>query len=61
MRIRVQWSDGRQREVEIRTLRELDRFVGWHMQEGQVDLHDDGDGLILVVTRPEPAAAPASP
>jgi hypothetical protein len=50
MRIRVIWPNGREREVEIHSLRELDRFVGWHMQEGPVDLRpDDGDGLQLVV------------
>jgi hypothetical protein len=50
MRIRVIWPNGREREVEINTLRELDRFVGWHMREGRVDLKpDDGEGLQLVV------------
>jgi hypothetical protein len=50
MLIRVIWPNGREREVEIHTLRELDRFVGWHMQEGPVDLlPDDGEGLRLVV------------
>jgi hypothetical protein len=52
MRIRVQWSNGREREVEVRTLRDLDRFVGWHLKEAaSVDLRPDGDGLRLVVTR----------
>jgi hypothetical protein len=50
MRIRVTWPNGREREVEVHSLRELDRFVGWHMAEaGRVDLKPDGDGLHLLV------------
>ena len=53
MRIRVIWPNGREREVDIQNLRELDRFVGWHMQEGRVDLKPDGDGLQLLVLPPD--------
>jgi len=51
MRIRVIWPNNREREVEVHTLRELDRFVGWHQQEGyRVDLKPDGSqGLRLLV------------
>jgi hypothetical protein len=50
MRIRVTWPNGNEREVEVHSLRELDRFVGWHMRDGQrCDLKPDGDGLHLVV------------
>jgi len=50
MRIRVTWPNGREREVEVHTLRELDRFVEWHQREStRVDLRPDGDGLQLVV------------
>ena len=50
MRIRVTWPNGREREVEVYTLRELDRFVEWHQRESKrVDLKPDGDGLQLLV------------
>ncbi len=50
MRVRVTWPNGKEREVEVRSLRELDRFVGWHMQGGQhCDLKPDGDGIQLIV------------
>lgn len=50
MRVRVTWPNGKEREVEVHSLRELDRFVGWHMQEGrQCDLKLDGDGIQLLV------------
>jgi hypothetical protein len=51
MRVRVTWPNGKEREVEVHTLRDLDRFVGWHMQEGRrVDLRLDGDGIQIVVS-----------
>jgi len=52
MIVRVIWSDGKEREVEVQTLAELDRFVGWHNQEARdVDLQVDDDGFRLLVNR----------
>ena len=52
MRVCVTWPNGNQREVEVHTKLELDRFVSWHAQEGyRVDLHREGDELVHLMVR----------
>ena len=38
MRVSVTWPNGNEREVEIHSQLQLERFISWHTQEG---LHVD--------------------
>lgn len=52
MRVRVSWPNGKEREVELHTQRELDRFVGWHRMEAPiVDVKLDDDGGVSLIVR----------
>jgi hypothetical protein len=52
MRLRVKWPNGNEREVNVNNLRELDKVVGWYMQEDRnADLRLDGEGMELVLSK----------
>ena len=49
MKLRVTWINGNETDLEVETLRELDRFVGDHTSaEITCDLKPLDDGLRLV-------------
>jgi hypothetical protein len=50
MQVRVTWPCGKKRRIYIKSLRDLDRFVGWQVEQGRsVDLTTEGDGFRLAV------------
>ena len=58
MLVRVTWINGSETDLDIETLRDLDRFVGDHTcEEITADLKPLDDGLRLVFSETRAAAA----
>ena len=57
MKLRVTWINGNETDLEVDTLRDLDRFVGDHTSDQiTADLKPLPDGLRLVFTETRLAA-----